>query len=335
MKRILSFLAVTALGMQVLVAQDAAVKQIQTTATTTVKTDEGKVGKNGWKKGGSISVALTQVGNSNWIAAGGDKFSLSTAASLNAFASKKWGRKSWDNILDVNYGLINTSSLGVRKINDRIDFLSKFGYQPKNWKKVSYSVLGQLRSQLTSGYEYDYYGTTTKRRNSGFFAPAYIVVAPGVDWKPNSWFSLFGSPLATRWTIVSNGPYSYAAQGGVFNGNIETPLATIYGVNPAKPHRGEFGAFVTATAKKDILKNVNWYSKIDLYSNYLKNAQNIDVFWTNQFKMRVNKWIQVSYTLDMLYDDDIKQKSVNPNVASKTIGLQVLSTLGVGFAYKF
>lgn len=312
-------------------AQDVAVKEIKATAANVIQTDTTKKpDKNGWVKGAIFNLSLTQVSNSNWIAAGGDKFSISTAASVTAFASRKWEKKSWDNILDINYGLLKTTTLGSRKINDRLDFTSKFGYAPANWKNVRLSVLGQLRSQLTSGYEYDYFGTTTKRRNSGFFAPAYIIIAPGIEWSPVNWFSVFASPVATRWTIVSNGPYSYASQGGVFNGHVETPLASLYGVDPAKENRGEFGAFVTASLRKDILKNITYISKLDLYSNYLKNPANIDVFWTNKFLLKVNKFIQVSYAIDMLYDDDVK----NPVAPTRALGLQVLSTLGVGFALK-
>ena len=313
-------------------AQDETVKAMKETASSTVKIDTSKkANKNGWTKGGLININLSQVSNSNWIAAGGDKFSFSVATSLNLFANKKWKRNTWDNALDINYALVKTTTLGARKVNDRLDFISKYGYQPNKWKNVSISALAQLRSQLAPGYEYEYFGTTTKRRNSGFFAPAYITLAPiGIDWKPAPWFSLFGSPVVGRWVIVSNGPYSYASQSGVFNGKVETPLATLYGVDPANPARGEFGAFITATLKKDIMKNVNYYSKIDLYSNYLKNPKNVDLFWTNQIKMKVNKWIQVSYTLDMLYDDDV----TNPIKPDRPLGLQVLSTLGVGFAAK-
>lgn len=330
MKRLLSLIATSVLCMNT-IAQDADMVKTPRETTAIIQTDTGFINKNGWRKGGLVSLNLTQVGNSNWIAVGGDRFSLSLAASINAFANRQWGRKSWENVLDLNYALMNTTTLGVRKLNDRLDFISKLGYQPKTWKRTRVAAVAQLRSQLTDGYQYDYFSTNTKRRLSGFFAPAYITVAPlGIDWRPNSWFSLFGSPVTARWTVVTNGPYSYAAQGGIFHGNLETPLATLYGVNPAQPNRGEFGAFVTATIKKDIMKNVNYYSKLDLYSNYLGSTKNIDLFWTNQFKMKVNKWIQVSYTLDMLYDDDVKN-FLNP---SRPIGLQVLSTLGVGFAAK-
>jgi len=316
-----------------IMAQDATVKNMKDAASTSVATDTSKkANKKGWIKGGFFNINLSQVSNSNWIAAGGDKFSLSVATSLNLYATRKWKRNTWDNSLDIQYGLVNTTTLGVRKVNDRIDFISKYGYLPKKWKTVSISSLVQFRSQIADGFEYDYFSTPTKRRNSGFFAPAYITLAPiGFDWKPNSWFSLFGSPVVARWTIASNDPYSYASPNGVFNGNKETPLATLYGVDPSNPVRGEFGAFITATLKKDIMKNVNYYSKLDLYSNYLKNPQNVDVFWTNQIKMKVNKWIQVSYSLDMLYDDDVK----NPSSPARPLGLQVLSTLGVGFAAKW
>ena len=331
MKKITTLFTVFALFYNCAKAQDASVKTLQATAGTTVKTEGGTLTKSGWKRGGSFGLNLTQVSNSNWVAAGGDKFSLSTAAALNVFASKKWGRHSWDNMVDVNYALVKTTTLGLRKVNDRLDVISKYGYQPGKWKNVNLSALGQLRSQITSGYDYDYFGTGAKRRNSGFFAPAYVTIAPGIDWKPKEWLSVFFSPLSGRFTIVTNDPYSYVSPDGIYNGNPESPLATLYGVDPAKKYKGEFGAFMTTTLKKDIMKNINYYSKLDLYSNYLNNPQNIDVFWTNQIKMKVNKWIQVSYTLDLLYDDDVKTATKVPT----TLGLQALSTLGVGFAAKF
>lgn len=290
-----------------------------------------QVNANSWTKGVAVALNVTQVGNSNWINAGADDFSLSLSGNLNAFANRKWGRKTWENTLDINYGLVNTTSLGVRKLNDRIELISKYDYASKRRKTVNVSFLGQLRSQLSSGYQYDYLGTKQKRRNSGFFAPAYIVIAPGIDWKPKAWLSVFASPASLRWTIISNGPYSYLAQGGVFNGEQETALATLYGVNPAKQHRGEVGAFLTATAKRDIVKNIAYYGKLDLYSNYLNNPKNVDVFFTNQFRFNIYKWLGVSYSLDLLYDDDIR----NPNRNSRALGLQVLSTFGVGFATKF
>lgn len=312
-------------------AQDASVIEMKSTASKNTQTNADTAFKNGWKKGGLVNISLTQIGNSNWVAAGGDKFSLSFSGALNAFATKKWGKATWDNIVDINYGLVNTTTLGVRKVNDLLSFVSKLGYAPDHWKNTYLSLVGQFRSQLTDGFDYNYFGSGQKRRNSGLFAPAYITIAPGIDWQPKPWLSVFGSPAAFRWTIVSNDPYSYAGPGGIFQGNQETALATLYGVDPAKKNRSEVGAFVTVTAKKDLTKDINYAGKLDLYSNYLKNPQNVDVFWTNLFLLKVNKWISVTYEIDLLYDDDIKQ-AANPTHA---VGLQVLSTFGVGVTAKF
>ena len=68
--------------------------------------------------------------------------------------------------------------------------------------------------------------------------------------KPGPWFSLFGSPVVGRWVISSNGQYSYVSQSNVFNGNVETPLATFYGLASDNRIIGESGAFITGTLKK-------------------------------------------------------------------------------------
>ena len=91
----------------------------------------------------------------------------------------------------------------------------------------------------------------------------------------------------------------------------------------------------TATAKTDIFKGVAYYGKVDFYANLIQRENKngldaIDMFWTNQFKFKVGKYFNISYGLDMLYDDDVK----NPIKPTESIGLQVLSTFGVGFNYK-
>src|SRR3989442_15807816 len=107
MKKFLALLALAWVGFAH--SQDTT-KNINAGATKNVKSEDDKIAKTGWTKGGLISIGLTQVGNSNWIAAGGDKFSLSTIVSLNVFANKKWAQKTWDNELDVNYGIVNTTT---------------------------------------------------------------------------------------------------------------------------------------------------------------------------------------------------------------------------------
>jgi hypothetical protein len=320
-------------------AQDPAIKDMQSTAQKELKDDTAH--KSGWKRGGLLSINIAQGGSRNW-AAGAEKFSFSTVAFLNVFANKKAGKWSWNNNLDLSYALINTTSLGVRKNDDKIDFISRVGYAIG--PKVDISGIVSFRSQFTDGFEYDYKGKGITHRISGLFAPAYLTVAPGITWKPTSYFNIFLSPIAARWVIVSNGPYSYVNQGGVFpTGEIETPLATNYGVDPQQKVKIEFGAFASLNFNKEIMKNVTCISRLDLYSNYLKTKrpgevgkgtsrpQNVDVFWTNTIAMKVNKWLNVTYNFDLIYDDDVRQFGPDKNSAAA----QLRSLLGVGIAAKF
>jgi hypothetical protein len=332
---LLSFLSVL---VATAVAQDPAVKDIQTAAQKETAKDTAHT--SGWKKGGLFSLNLGQGGSRNW-AAGAEKFSFSTAAFVNLYANNIHGKWSWNNNLDLAYALVNTTSQGVRKNDDKIDFSSRVGYALA--PKLDLSGVLSFRTQFTDGYEYNYLNKGLQHRISGLFAPAYLVIAPGVTWKPTSYFSVFISPAAGRWVIVSNSPYSYLYQGGVAPaGEIETPLALNYGVDPGQKVKIELGAFVSASFNKEIFKNVVYISKLELYSNYLptkrageakgiSRPENIDVYWTNAIGMKVNKWLNVNYNFDLIYDDDTRQFGPAKNAP----GVQLRSLLGVGFAAKF
>jgi Protein of unknown function (DUF3078) len=321
----------------VMVGQD--LKSIQADAQKQMAVDTAH--KTGWKKGALLSLNLAQSGSRNW-AAGAEKFSLAFAGSANLFANYIHNKWSWNNNLSLNYALVNTTSLGVRKNDDRIDFFSRVGYALG--PNFDLSGIVTFRSQFSDAFEYNYLGAGLQHRISGLFAPAYITVAPGITWKPVNYFNVFISPISARWVIVSNNPYSYYYQGGVSpTGQVETPLATTYGVDPGQKVKIEIGAFLSANFNKEICKNVVYISRLDLYSNYLKDKrlgdigdgqsrpENVSVYWTNAIAMKVNKWLQVTYNLDLIYDDDIRQFGPNLNSA----GLQVRSLLGVGFAAKF
>ena len=58
---------------------------------------------------------------------------------------------------------------------------------------------------------------------------------------------------------------------------------------------------------------------------------NVDLFWTNTLSLKINKWLQVSYNLDIIYDDDIRQFGPEKNRP----GTQIRSLLGFGVAAKF
>ena len=78
---------------------------------------------DGWKTGGIISVNLSQVGLTNWAAGGENSVSVNGLVSL--FANLKKGNSTWDNSLDLAYGLLQQGDANVRKTDDKIDFRSE------------------------------------------------------------------------------------------------------------------------------------------------------------------------------------------------------------------
>jgi hypothetical protein len=280
----------------------------------------------GWKTGGWVTVMAGQSGTRNWAPAGSEKFTLSLMGNINLWANRKWGRNSWDNNLELAYAFVKTTSQGFRKIDDKFDFFSKYSYSLA--RNTGVGVVGALRTQLTNGYDYS---EAQKRRTSGFFAPAYLTLSPGVQFKTtNEAFSIHVGPAA-RWVIVTNAPYSFNYQGGIKpDGTTEVALASMYGVDPGSKVRYTTGAFASLQFKKEIVKNVLWRSRADINADQ-SDLGATDVYWTNTITMTVNKWLKVNYNFDLYKDNDVRMWGPAKN-ETRT---QLKSLLGVGLGVSF
>lgn len=290
-------------------SQDATMKDLKSTATKEIKRTEIDTGKT-WKTGGIYNLIIGQGSQSNW-AAGGDDFSFSLSTYLGLYAFYKKDRYSWDNTLDLNYGMINTTSLGTRKNDDRMDLLSKVGYALK--PKLNLTGLVNFHSQFSKGYKYS--GNNSKELLSDFLAPGYILLSLGLDYKPVEGLSIFFSPLTSRWILVHND--SLAAKGA-------------YGVAPGHKSKNEIGAFASITYIKNLNKIIAYNGRLDLFSNYEHDPQNVDILMNNMFTAKISKLLTASLGLDLIYDNDVKLFGKNGD----SPGLQLKSLIGVGLSVK-
>ncbi len=279
----------------------------------------------GWKKGGVFAVNLSQTSLTNWVSGGQN--SLAVNGILSVFANLKQGKSAWDNSLDLGYGILKQGSEGYKKTDDKIELNSKYGRQ--SFKNVYYAFLVNFRTQMAPGYSYTDANTVTKI--SDFFSPAYLILALGLDYKPNANFSAFFAPLAGRFTFVTDKALSDAGA---------------FGVSPGKNTRSEFGGYLRTiytrnNFKGEFMKNVAFTTKLDLFSNYIDKPQNIDVNWETLIALKVNKFISVSFNTDLIYDDNIKvpfDKNGDGIIeAGEAVGskVQFKEILGVGLSYKF
>ena len=273
----------------------------------------------GWKRGGVFTLNLAQTSLTNWASGGQNSFAINGL--LSTFANYKMGKTSWVNSLDMGYGLIKQGSVGYRKTDDKFDFLSKYGYEA--FKNVYYAALLNFRTQMAPGYKYTDVGSELI---SDLFAPAYLLVALGLDYKPNDHFSAFIAPATGKITIVNNQGLSDAGA---------------FGVKPGNKSLSEFGGYLRAIYtrndfKSEFLKNVTFTTKVDLFSNYAKKPQNIVVNWETLIAFKVNKFLSANINTQLVYDDKIKVPVVRNNEA-RSIGslVQFKEILGVGFSYNF
>jgi hypothetical protein len=160
-------------------AQDDAVKKLRSESDRKISKNPNVTIPKTWRKGGLISLNLSQGSLSNW-AAGGEDFSLAVNSLVSLYAFYKKDRHSWDNTFDFNLGYVKTTSLGSRKNDDRFDLLSKYGYGVTS--KLSISGLFNIRSQFFKGYTYP---GNVKTFSSAFMAPGYLLLGAGLDYKPN------------------------------------------------------------------------------------------------------------------------------------------------------
>lgn len=272
----------------------AQLNQVQTNvAQVTVQpTDTAQ----GWRSTGNFTILFNQSSFTNWIAGGVNNYGGNLGINYNLHYLR--GRNSWDNRIILGYGLAKNEGQELRKIDDRFEINSLYGIQfSENW---SYSLFGNLRTQITNGYLYD----NDQGQNfpiSGFLKPGYLTFGPGVMWRRDDNFKFNLAPITSKITILSGEVFSYddATQTFVSSNNVRT-----FGVDPGQSLRYELGFFAQGYYKFNLMQNVTLENILSLYSNYLDRPQNVDVDYTLNVVMPINRYLTTNLTLQTVYDHD-------------------------------
>lgn len=272
-----------------------------------------------WKKGGDFSISFSEVSFSNWAAGG--KNSVSGVGVLNSFANYAKERMSWDNTLNIGYGLMKEQQRTLIKSEDKFEINSKVGYKMTETGKWFFSGLTNFRTQFADGFNYS--NINQPVRISSLLAPAYLTIATGFDYKPNDRFTLFASPLSGKFTFVADD---------------ELSAIGAFGVDPGKKFRAEMGATVKSELKMKVVKNVDAVTNLSLFSNYLKNPQNIDVNWDLRLNMKVNEYFSANFVTNLIYDDDILiplDRNDDGIIDGNGRRIQLKQMFGAGLSVKF
>ena len=286
----------------------------------------------GWKHGGILVLNLSQASLSNWAAGGENSLSFNglTSIFLN-FHQKDY---FWDNSLDLGYGILKQGKHSPsQKTDDKIDFLSQYGLKASN--HLYYAVLFNFKTQFAPGYTYP----NDSVKISNFFAPAYLIGAIGMDYKPDNYVSIFFAPVTLKMTFVHDQQLANAGAFGVKKAEYDSlGRITRMGENSKTAFGGYLRFIYTRNNfKSEVLKNVSFTTKLDLFSDYLDKPQNIVINWENLVAFRINRFIAVNINTQLIYDDNIVITEKLSDGTRVTMGpdIQFKEILGIGLSYKF
>lgn len=267
-----------------------------------------------WKISGENTFLINQSSFSNWAAGGANSFAGNLVLNYDFnYANGNW---SWDNKAIAAYGLSKQKEIGWRKNDDRLILNSLLGYKASEF--WLYTFFMNFNTQFSDGYNYD---TLPKSILSKSFAPAYLSFGPGFAYKKSDKFRINLSPAAARLIIVADDSLAHAGA---------------FGVDPGKHTRLEFGASLDAYYKVDIMENIGFENILKLYSNYLEDPQNVDVDYSANLFMKVNKFVTVNAGVQLIYDDNtLIPKEIDGIVVGQRPTLQIRQILGAGITYKF
>ncbi len=269
---------------------------------------------SGWKKESNLTIAFSQVSLTNWAAGGQNSMSLS--GRFNGIYNYSKDHLAWDNQVDVGYGILKQGKTSWQKTDDRIELMSKVGYRFS--EVLNGAALASFKTQMTPGYSKPEGGS----RISDLFSPAYFLGAIGADLKKGESLSLFASPLTTKMTFVLDDSLS---------------MAGAFGVKPGEKFRAELGGYIRMLYKHDLMKNVGFLTKIDLFSNFIKDPEFIDVSWEVLITMKINKYLSANINTHLIYDHDIligKDTNTDGTPDDFRPRIQFKELVGLGLSFK-
>lgn len=263
---------------------------------------------NGWKTKGNLIFLFNQSNFNNWQAGGENN--ISGNLGINYDFNYKKDKITWDNKVIASYGLIQTKNADFeKKTDDRFEYNSVFG------KKASgywyYSFFMNFRTQFTKGYVYskDANGKEIRTESTNAFSPGYLTFGPGLLWKKSDNFKFNMAPITSKVTYVDK--------------SMTLPNKKYFGVEEGRSYRYELGFYASGYYKFELMQNVTTENTLNLYSNYLEKPQNVDLDYTMNMVMKINRYLSTNLVFQTIYDDNA------------FAGFQTRQIFGLGVNYGF
>ena len=164
---------------------------------------------------------------------------------------------------------------------------------------------------------------------SKFMNPAIMTVGIGLDYKPNKTTSLNFSPLSYKATFVTDTVHIDQTQ---------------YGIAKDRRSLNEPGVSFMITNEFKPVNTVSIINRLQLFTNYIHNPQNVDVDWEMIATAKLNWFTEVRFNTHLIFDDDTRTEEINKNgqpvlkpdgTKVKTARIQFKEMLGFSLSFRF
>jgi len=269
-----------------------------------------------WSLGGFGTFGFSQTYLNNWKAGGNSAFALLLV--LKSYANYSNDIIRWENSGEFRNGWIRQGGNlnQVQKNDDKLELISRLGISA--FKKWFYSTEIDFQTQFFNGYNYP----DKSKLVSAYLSPAKTMFKLGLDYKPNPKFSLFLSPFTLKMVYVRD------------TAQVDQ---TTYGISHSSQSYWEPGLNADVKYRIEISPQITYETKYKMFMNYKEPFRKFDINWENTLVAQLNDRINLTFMLNMMYDDNITFPTGRMDAKGVEIfkpKLQTKELTTIGFSYK-
>lgn len=269
----------------------------------------------GWTTGAGVGIDLAGMGLINpKVGAGASRLGVGGLGTF--FANRKEDKWFWNTQFSIQLsaqrlGRTQTGQpkVGFQKSLDVVRLNTRYGYKLGSGKWFA-AIDAFAQTLLLKTYSSNYLKPIDDQDHvvSKAFSPLNVTVSPGIEYKPNDHLSFFYSPCGTQIIFVAD---DAIASLGIHGNDVTRDAAGR--ITDFKNTSFGLGSELKAGYNNKYFNNhLAVTSSLRLFSNYLKEPQNVDVLFSNNFSIVIFKGLSLDLLAEYFYDHDVQvKKDVN------------------------
>lgn len=226
----------------------------------------------------------------NWSKGGVNSLSISSSSLIELVYDR--GNFNYEFRVRNRYGKTRIQEQGVRKTDDQIAIRNRFLFDISPDEENDFRLFGNIDfdTQFTEGYNYQGGPEGEDILISDFFSPAYFSQNAGLAYFPQANFSIEAG-MGLRQTIVR-----------------DTTLSLRYGLNEGQTFKNQGGYTLGLNFDWEMMENIDYICSIETFTSIRRPVRRTDIFFSNELIGNVNDHVNVTFRLDMIYDDDFSNR---------------------------